>query len=108
MNSEHLRALWRGYTPGLLGRQYDYAVLCPFIERTDGLHLLFEVRAATLRNQPGVVCFPGGRTEVGETAIQCALRETAEELAISPKHVQIFGQSDFVCQPGKFLLQPVL
>lgn len=108
MSGEELRAMWRGYTPELLGRQNNYAVLCPFVECSDGLHLLFEVRAATLRRQPGEVCFPGGRMEQGETAEQCALRETAEELAIPCADIQVFGQSDFLCLPGKFLLQPVL
>lgn len=107
INVKTLQALWRDHTPGLLGRKNEFAVLCPFVEREDGLHLLFEVRAATLRRQGGQVCFPGGRMEPGETAEQCALRETEEELCIPPSSIQLLGRSDYLCQPGHFFLQPV-
>lgn len=107
MNAETLARLWRGREPGLLGRKYACAVLCPFVEREDGLHLLFEVRAAALRRQGGEVCFPGGRMEPGETPEQCALRETQEELSIPPEHIRLLGRADYLCQPGKFSLQPI-
>ena len=60
-----LRRRFGGHEPGLLGARAEYAVLCPLIDRPDGLHLLFEVRAAALR-QGGEVCFPGGRREAGD------------------------------------------
>ena len=64
---EHLRRRYADHVPGLLGARHSYAVLCPLVERPDGLHLLFEVRSAALHRQPGEVCFPGGRMEAGET-----------------------------------------
>ena len=81
-----LRRRLRGRTPGLLGAGSSYAVLCPLTETAEGLSLLFEVRAKGLR-QGGEVCFPGGRMEAGESQIQCALRETAEELSIPAAEV---------------------
>ena len=84
---EHLRRRYADHVPGLLGARHSYAVLCPLVERPDGLHLLFEVRSAALHRQPGEVCFPGGRMEAGETPEQCALRETEEELAIPRQEV---------------------
>ena len=45
-----------GHEPGLLGARREFAVLCPLVEQPDGLHILFEVRAAALR-QGGEVCF---------------------------------------------------
>ena len=69
---EHLRRRYADHVPGLLGARHSYAVLCPLVERPDGLHLLFEVRSAALHRQPGEVCFPGGRMEAGETPEQCA------------------------------------
>ena len=62
---EALRRRYGGHEPGLMGARKEYAVLCPFVEREDGPHLLFEVRAAGLR-QGGEVCFPGGRMEPGD------------------------------------------
>ncbi|MDD3346157.1 CoA pyrophosphatase [Oscillibacter sp.] len=104
---ELLRRRFDGHVPGLLGARDSYAVLCPLLERPDGLHLLFEVRAAHLR-QGGEVCFPGGKMEAGETASVCALRETQEELSIPPSTVRLLGTPDFICNQKGFLLQPVL
>jgi 8-oxo-dGTP pyrophosphatase MutT (NUDIX family) len=71
-------------------------------------HFLFEVRAGALRHQPGETCFPGGRTEQGETPEACALRETEEELAIPRQQIELAGKTDFLCSPAGFLLQPVV
>ena len=104
---EALRRRYGGHQPGLLGARHSYAVLCPLVEREDGLHLIYEVRASSV-SQPGEVCFPGGRMEAGETPVQCALRETMEELAIPPEEIQLLGTPDFICNQSGFLLQPVL
>ena len=37
---EHLRRRYADHVPGLLGARHSYAVLCPLVERPDGLHLL--------------------------------------------------------------------
>lgn len=104
---EALRRRYGGHAPGLMGARKTYAVLCPFVEKEDGVHLLFEVRSATVR-QAGEVCFPGGQQEAGETFTACALRETEEELGIPAEEIAVFGQSDFFCGQRGFLLQPVL
>ena len=98
MNSalDALRRRYGSHTPGLMGARHNYAVLCPLIEMTDGLHFLFEVRAAGLR-QAGEVCFPGGRMEPGESDVNCALRETEEELSIPRSEITVLGRSDFLC-----------
>ena len=102
-----LRRRYGGHQPGLLGARHSYAVLCPLVERPEGLHLLFEVRARNL-SQGGEVCFPGGRMERGETPTQCALRETEEELSIPAGQVSLLGTPDFICNQMGFLLRPVL
>ncbi len=102
-----LRRRFEGHEPGLLGAERNCAVLCPLLERADGLHLLFEVRSPKIR-QGGEVCFPGGRMEPGESAPDCALRETEEELAIPRREVALLGTPDFICNQRGFLLRPVL
>ena len=94
--------------PGLMDCDRCYAVLVPLVEREGELSVLYEVRARTLRRQPGEVCFPGGRMEAGETAEDCALRETWEELAIPPSAVHVLGRLDFIAHRANFLMQPVL
>ena len=54
-----IRERWGSHEPRLLGGT-SYAVLCPLVERRGRIEVLFEVRAAALR-QGGETCFPGGR-----------------------------------------------
>lgn len=104
---ERLERRFQGHEPGLLGAGWSCAVLCPLLEGEDGLRLLFEVRSPQLR-QGGEVCFPGGRMEPGESAADCALRETEEELSIPRGEVALLGTPDFICNQRGFLLRPVL
>ncbi len=104
---EALAARFRDYVPGLLGAEREYAVLCPLVERPEGLCLLFERRGTGIR-QAGETCFPGGRREAGESPVQCALRETKEELSIPRETVTVLGTPDFLASQGGFLVRPVL
>ena len=57
-----------------------------------GSQVLFEVRSATLRRQPGEVCFPGAAISRGEEPTACALRETWEgALGIPPEGVEVLA-----------------
>ena len=68
-----------------------YAVLIPLVNTDGGDALLMEVRSQKVR-QPGEVCFPGGRAEPGETAVEAAVRETCEELGVTPNAVEVLGE----------------
>lgn len=95
-------------TPGPMGMKYRFAVLVPLVRRGEDYFLLYEVRAAKLRRQPGEVCFPGGRMEPGENPIDCALRETWEELGLGREQIALLGELDFVVHRGSTVLYPVL
>lgn len=103
-----LRAAFSGRRPGIQDVTGEYAVLVPLIEGPAGWELLFEVRAATLRRQPGEVCFPGGRMEGAESPAACALRETGEELGIPAAAVEVVAELDVLLHQSGFLLRPVL
>jgi len=108
MTISQLQSLLKARTPAPMDATTRYAVLVPLVELDGETHLLYEVRAASLRHQPGEICFPGGHMETGETAEECALRETQEELSIPPSAVQILGNLDFLCHRSGFVLYPVL
>lgn len=108
MDTVRLERLLKGRTPGLMDATGRYAVLVPLVRGEDGLSLLYEVRARSLRRQPGEVCFPGGRIEGEESPEACALRETWEELAIPSDKIQVLGRLDFIANRANFIMWPVL
>ncbi len=69
----------------------ESAVLVPLVDTPEGLSFLMEVRSMSVM-QPGEICFPGGGIEEGESAAQAAVRETAEELGISPDRIDILKE----------------
>mgnify|MGYP001635420366 CR=1 FL=1 len=108
MDLEKLKRSLLGRTPGLMDATGQYSVLVPLVEREGGLSLLYEVRAGSLRRQPGEVCFPGGRLEGAESPEECALRETWEELGIPREKIRILGRLDFIAHRANFIMYPVL
>lgn len=86
---------------------FPAAVLIPLVERNNALAVLFEVRASQLSWQPGEVCFPGGRVETLDINSEAtAVRETAEELGISPGNIQVLGEMNEVVSPIGVILKP--
>ena len=54
--------------------------------------LIFTLRAKHLTYHAGEVCFPGGMWEPGDaTLLASALRETQEEIGLSPSAVNVLG-----------------
>ncbi len=72
---------------GAARRERSAAVLVPLVERGGRVGIVLEVRSRTLSTQPGEVCLPGGGVEEGESARDCAIRETVEELLVSPEDI---------------------
>ncbi|WP_270182521.1 NUDIX hydrolase [Alkalihalobacillus sp. CinArs1] len=88
---------------------YKFAVLLPLIEVKDELHVLFEVRAHTLRRQPGEVCFPGGKVDrTDDSPLKAATRETCEELGVSENDLQVIGELDYLVSSFQSIVYPFL
>ncbi len=81
---------------------------CAVLVLAAGDALVMEVRARTLRHQPGEICFPGGRMEPGESAAECALRETREELGLDPARIEVLGGLEFLVSIAGRVVYPVL
>ena len=68
-------------------RQKQSAVLVPFFQNGNSEEIVFEVRSPFVV-QPGEICFPGGNRKSSDPSMRkTAVRETCEELAISPSSV---------------------
>jgi 8-oxo-dGTP pyrophosphatase MutT (NUDIX family) len=50
------------------------------------------VRASGLTRHAGQISLPGGATDPGETLVQAALREAAEEIGVEPAAVRVLGE----------------
>lgn len=99
LNLRKIKAKVQGRKPLPVDVKNRFSVMIPLIKRDGEIHLLFEKRAFTLRNQPGEISFPGGRIEKGESPREAAIRETAEELLISEREIEIYSEGDFVVNP---------
>ena len=108
MQRNAFSAHFSGHTPGLQGAHGAFAVLVPLVYQNRQPYLLFEVRADTLQHQPGEVCFPGGSMERGETPLQCALRETEEELSLPASAIHPIADLDFLYHQSGALIYPIL
>ena len=76
----------------------EYAVLC-FIRYEQSIMLIRKKRGLGA----GKINGPGGRIEPGETAIEAAIRETQEEIGLTPHSPQEMGQLFFEFTDGYLL-----
>lgn len=69
------------------------AVLMPILETGQGARVILTKRSALLKHHPGQVAFPGGRIDDTDAdAVAAALRESHEEIGLTPDNVDILGQ----------------
>lgn len=80
---------WENWTPT------DVGTLC-FILRGDEVLLIRKKRGLGA----GKIVGPGGRLEPGESILECAIRETAEEVGVVPGDPQFRGELRFQFRDG--------
>ena len=89
------------------GRATPAAVLIAVTQRENPGVILTQ-RPRGMRDHPGQVAFPGGKLDPGEDAVEAALREADEELALPPNQVRVIGTSDVYHTGTGFLVTPVV
>lgn len=96
-NSESISAVSipPGFTPWDAWSPVDRAVLC-FVVQEGQILLILKKRGLGA----GKVNGPGGRIEPGETALEAAVRETREELGVTPLNPELRGELLFQFRDG--------
>ena len=62
-----------------------------------------------MRNHPGQIAFPGGKHDPEDASIQyTALRETLEEVGLSPDCFDLLGELGEYCSVSGFCIKPVV
>ena len=94
--NEKIINLLKSYQPNISGVKRKSSILIPLIMKDGAWHLMYEVRSFDLTSQPGEICFPGGKMESGENPSQTAVRETCEELNLTPEDIEVISQIDSI------------
>lgn len=97
-----LTSLIRGSKPEVYGfaEMPRYAVFLPLVETAEGVGVLFEVRALSLRRQPGEISFPGGKVEAeDQDPREAAVRETSEELGVGKNQIEVVHELGVLVPP---------
>lgn len=84
-------------------------VLLLLYPRSNELHVLLTKRTSDVEHHKSQVSLPGGSMDKGDPDIvRTALRETQEEIGISPAHMEVLGLYDDVWTPSGFRITPVI
>ena len=84
------------------------AVLIPIYYREGRYYILFTKRTDKVKEHKGQISFPGGAYEDGDgSLINTALRESAEEIGLMAKDVEILGElDDTVTRTSGYIISP--
>ena len=85
------------------------AVLIPLMNRRDGVKVMLTKRSEALPDHPGQISFPGGRINASDASPRAAaLRESDEEVGLSPNSVEVVGELDIYITRTGFHITPVV
>ncbi|MGC9029418.1 MAG: NUDIX hydrolase [Desulfomonilaceae bacterium] len=84
------------------------AVLVPLFRQDEHVKVLLTKRSELVEHHKGEISFPGGKLDDSDPDfLSCALRETWEEIGVSPEDVRILGElDDFYTVATGFLVVP--
>ena len=108
--TRRIRETLGGRTPRTLAVEgfRPASVLIPVLNRPEGPALLFTRRREDLPRHKGQIAFPGGHREPGEDAVQAALREAEEEIALPPAGVEVAGLMNDQPSVTSYVVTPVV
>jgi 8-oxo-dGTP pyrophosphatase MutT (NUDIX family) len=85
------------------------AVLILLHDGAQGPEVLITLRSEGLRSHSGQPSFPGGALESGESAIDAALRESAEEVGLASASVDVIAElPQLFIPPSNFHVTPIV
>lgn len=83
------------------------AVLAPLFLAAGEAHLLFTQRTHTVRDHQGQISFPGGvQDREDQDLLSTALRETEEEIGLTPRVVEVLGALNPVATVTGYWITP--
>ncbi|MBI2849645.1 MAG: CoA pyrophosphatase [Chloroflexi bacterium] len=84
------------------------AVLIPIFIKDGEYHVIFTTRTHRVKLHKGEISFPGGAyEEEDETLLNTALRESAEEIGLAAKDVEVLGElDDFPTIGSNYIITP--
>lgn len=90
MDIEYIKNTFSNREDEMLNIRRKTALLIPLMEIEGKINIIFQKRSEYIP-QPFDIAFAGGHLEEGETFINCAIRETCEELGVNRENIDIFG-----------------
>ena len=85
------------------------AVLILLHDGASGPEVLITLRSEGLRSHSGQPSFPGGALEISESAVEGALRESAEEVGLARESVDVLAElPQLFIPPSNFHVTPIL